>query len=94
MKIVDWILDLVRNEEAFDRFKFDARTEIEASDLTRAQKDVLLSRDPERIRHVIEFELEIDPGSAAYAMHLVVPGMHGVPPPPPPPPPSPDPSEE
>ena len=74
MTILQWVLDVVRDPERYGGFKADPETMIRtAEELTENQKNVLLSRDPERIRHVIEYELGIDPEASQYAMHLVFP---------------------
>jgi hypothetical protein len=57
--ILDWIMDLVAERGAGlrDLTADEAEKLIRDSGLTEAQQAVLLSRDPVRIRDVIEYEL-------------------------------------
>jgi hypothetical protein len=83
-----WIVETITNPQQHAAVHKDPAGAIKASKLTQAQKDVLLSRDPRRIAHVVEYELGIAPAVGGGTMHLVVAavaGTHGVPPPPPPP---------
>jgi hypothetical protein len=76
--ILEWILELVGNEEEYTRFSADPETYIRNSDLTDRQRYVLLSRDPVRIRAVIEYELKVGPDQPdGFMMHLIFgPQMH------------------
>jgi hypothetical protein len=79
--IVHWLIELVAHRERLKAFREDPVRAIEQSNLTDRQKKVLLSRDPARIRHVVEYELDLDPGEKV--MHLIFPiPMHNGPVPP------------
>jgi hypothetical protein len=69
--ILDWLINLISNRGLYDDFLSDPEGVVQQSNLTEPQRRVLLSRDLERIRHVIEYEENIDP--AAQAMHLIFP---------------------
>jgi hypothetical protein len=96
MTILDWIIDLVRDSKRFEEFRRNPKVvlnrAVRQKKLLKKQKDVLLSGDPVRIRHVIEYEAGLDPGKVE--MHLIIPvpmhqtyppAMHMPPTPPKPP---------
>jgi hypothetical protein len=56
--ILDWVIELV--ESSYAAFQDDPRGVIESSDLTERQKKVLLDGDPLRIRHVMDYESNLD----------------------------------
>jgi hypothetical protein len=70
MTILEWLINVVVDEDRRAALHADPQALIQTDpDLTDAQRKVLLSHDAERIRHVIEYEQNIDP--AADAMHLI-----------------------
>jgi hypothetical protein len=90
ISLLDWILKVVRDEESFARLTTGKGAEemIRGSELTDAQKAALLSRDPDRIRGVIEYELgmtydelKMHTGPIYFVLPFPIPMHNGLSPP-------------
>ena len=57
MTIAEFLIQLAEDPDALASYREDPTTYIQNSDLTEAQKGVLLSDDTARIQHVVEYEL-------------------------------------
>ena len=74
--ILDWLIDLVQDPDRLAQLLNGSRAEAETllkeeGRLTNKQIEVVLSRDPLKIQHVIEYESDLEEG--AMFMHLTFP---------------------
>jgi hypothetical protein len=76
--IAQFLADIIHDPERRGLLFTDIHGLLDTSDLTDAQKNAILSGDPLRLKHVIEYELNLPPD--AQAIWILY-----IPPPPPPP---------
>ncbi len=68
----DFVLKLSHEPQAFEAFKHDQQAYLDSSDLTEADKAVLASGDPVRIREAISAQAPSSPSAAhEYVIVLV-----------------------
>ena len=61
--IADFFADLIHDEDRRGLLFTDLEMLMEESELTDAQKKAIRSGDPLRLKHVIEYELDLEPGA-------------------------------